>query len=80
MKNFLLLLISPFTSKVKLQSQLSLYQGRCEDLEIKLRQCEKQCEQFRHQVLGLRNWITHVHRLDTIPVRGTIEDILRNTR
>lgn len=38
---------------------------------------DKENAELVKQIRGLKDWIRHVHRLDKIPVSGTIHDILQ---
>lgn len=49
-------------------------------LTSELETAKEEAIQFRQQVTGLKEWIRHVHRLDSIPVSNTMKDILQKAQ
>lgn len=68
---------SNLRSKESLEITIKQLSERIKELEKALELSETTSLSIRKQALGLREWIRHVHRLDSIPVSGTIKDILQ---
>lgn len=64
----------------QLERELELCRLNCLHLESQLKELKQESESVKKQALGLREWIRHVHHLDSVPVSKTIRDILTKAR
>lgn len=81
--NFLTRFLEGFRWKSRcheLERELDLYKLRCGHLESELKELKQESDSYKKQALGLREWIRHVHHLDSVPVSRTIRDILTKAR
>lgn len=73
LKQALRVAIRPFASYRK----IARLETRVTMLEQELKQATDELTVFRKQAFGLREWIRVAHRLEHVPLKGTIQDILR---
>lgn len=67
--------------------KLEVSEHRCKSLDSTIDYLKRELEtaredaiQFRKQASSLKEWIRHVHRLDSIPVSHSIKDILQKAQ
>lgn len=65
---------------VDLQATVEKLNLEVESLKRELVTAKSDSVQFKRQSSSLKEWIRHVHRLDSIPVSHSIKDILQKAQ